>query len=74
MTRDEERVDDIRGAAGRIEEIVSQGREAFDTDHILQAALTHNIQVIGEAAVQLSEAARAQFSEVPWSERSEERL
>lgn len=68
MTRNEERIDDIRSASGRIEEIVSRGREAFDADHILQAALTHNIQVIGEAAVQLSDEARAQHPNVPWSE------
>jgi uncharacterized protein with HEPN domain len=68
VTRDEERISDIQSAAGRVDEIVSRGREAFDADHILQAALTHNIQVICEAAVQLSGDARTHHPDVPWSE------
>ena len=68
MTRDEERVADIVAAAERIREITDRGRDAFDSDHILQAALTYNIQIIGEAAMQLSEAARADSPDVPWSD------
>lgn len=63
---DDELIADILAAIRRVEEIVAEGREAFDGSHVLQAAAVFNIQVIGEAASHLSEPARSAHSDVPW--------
>lgn len=41
-------------------------RESFDADENLRLALTHLIQMIGEAARHVSEEFRARHSEIPW--------
>lgn len=67
MTRDDdERVADIVRAIGRLQDIVTEGREAFDDSHILQAAAIYNIQVIGEATSRLSDAFRDERPNIPW--------
>lgn len=66
MSRDEDRVAHIIDAAHRIAEITSRGRAAFDVDHVLQAALVYNIQVIGEAAARLSDEFRSMLEDIPW--------
>jgi uncharacterized protein with HEPN domain len=69
LTReDSERIADILAAARRIAEIVAHGREAFDSSEIFQSAAFFNIQVIGEAAVQLTEAVRTGYPDVPWQQ------
>lgn len=50
----------------RIEEIVSEGRVAFMSSHILQDAVIRNFEVIGEAAKQLSDDFKAAYPGVPW--------
>jgi uncharacterized protein with HEPN domain len=42
-------------------------REHFDQDETLSLALTHLVQVIGEAARRVSPPFREQHSNVPWS-------
>src|SRR5262249_58849378 len=49
----------LRLAAGK-------DRAAFDSDEALSLALTHLLQVIREAARQLSPEFRAKHSEIPW--------
>ncbi len=66
MSRDAERIDDILAAIGRIEEIVAEGRKAFEESHVFQAAVMYNIQIIGEAATRLADDIRASYPNVPW--------
>ncbi len=66
--RDDDRLEDIRAAVGRIADIVAGGRAAFDGDHILQAAALYNLQVIGEAAARISQQRRDELADVPWRE------
>jgi uncharacterized protein with HEPN domain len=42
-------------------------RAAFDADEALRLALTHLLQIIGEAARRVSTEYRAAHAEVPWS-------
>lgn len=42
-------------------------RAAYDADELLRLALTHLVQVIGEAARHVSPEYRAAHPEVPWS-------
>ena len=45
-----------------------QGRHKADlgTDAMLRMALTRAVEIVGEAAAQVSEAGRAEFPTVPW--------
>jgi uncharacterized protein with HEPN domain len=47
---------------------IGKTRENYDQDEVLQLALTHIIQVIGEAAAQVSEDFKQKYPEVPWHE------
>jgi uncharacterized protein with HEPN domain len=48
-------------AAGR-------GRAELDTDAMLQMALTRAVEIVGEAASQVSDAGRSELAGVPWPE------
>ncbi|MDE3096935.1 MAG: DUF86 domain-containing protein [Chloroflexota bacterium] len=41
-------------------------RAEFDADEDLQLALTHHIQIVGEAASRASEGLRAAYPDLPW--------
>lgn len=56
----------IEERIARIEEIVSEGRSAFMSSHILQDAVIRNFEVIGEAAKQLSDGFKAAHPAVSW--------
>jgi len=43
-------------------------RRAFDTDEVLQNAITHLVQIVGEAATRVSEAGRVAHPEIPWQD------
>jgi uncharacterized protein with HEPN domain len=55
-------------AVGQIERYRARGREAFDTEELLQVWMIHHVQVIGEAARALSEDFRSRWSEIPWAQ------
>jgi uncharacterized protein with HEPN domain len=44
------------------------GRDALGRDEDLQMILTHLIQIVGEAARNISETTRVAHPEIPWSE------
>ncbi|MCA1673932.1 MAG: DUF86 domain-containing protein [Actinobacteria bacterium] len=66
MRGDAERLTDMLQAAARIEEQAAQGRERFFRDEIVQLALVHLVQIIGEAASKLSADVRQRHQQVPW--------
>jgi uncharacterized protein with HEPN domain len=43
-------------------------REDLDTDRLLQLALTHLVEIIGEAANRVSRERQAQHPEIPWTQ------
>lgn len=50
----------------RIEDCAQEGKEAFESSHILQDAIVRNFEVIGEAVKQLSPEIREKYPGVPW--------
>ena len=58
-------LDTARSAAGKIS---AMGRDAFDANDDLRFALTHMIQIIGEAASRVSRGTREAHPEIPWKE------
>jgi len=65
-SRDSLYLEHIAERIRRIEEAVQEGREAFESSHIVQDAVIRNFEVIGEAVKQLSPELRNQYPEVPW--------
>ena len=53
-------------AIDRIRRYVQDDRTRFDTDELLQSAVLHWIEIIGEAARGVSDKVRAAHPEVPW--------
>lgn len=57
---------DMAGKA--LELIHEKTRESYDYDHALRLALTHLIQVIGEAARRISPEFHQKYPQIPWRE------
>jgi len=51
----------------RVLEYTTQGREAFFSDRKTQDAVVRNIEIIGEAVRNLSDATRKANPQIPWS-------
>ncbi len=49
-------------------QVAARGRSAFDADELMRLALERALEIAGEAATQLSDAARAKYSDVAWRE------
>ena len=64
---------DIREAIAKILAYTAGGREAFLADGRTQDAVLRNIEVIGEAARNVSEATRKAHPAVPWREMADMR-
>ena len=58
----------ILEATRKIRAYSAGGREDFMRNTMVQDAILRNFEVIGEAAKQLSEQARAKRPDVPWSD------
>jgi uncharacterized protein with HEPN domain len=65
---DLDRLLDIQEAITRIERYTTRGRDAFDTDELLQTWVVHHLEIIGEATRSLSQDFRGRHPEVPWRE------
>lgn len=57
----------ILEAIEKIEKYAAKGKQAFYEDELIQVWIVYNIQVIGEAANQISPSARQSHKEIPWS-------
>jgi uncharacterized protein with HEPN domain len=66
--RDRQRVADITDAADIVEQVVADGEEAFRSDRVRQLAIERLLEIIGEAARAMTEAGRATYPEVTWSD------
>ena len=66
MRDDRERLADVLAAIDRIRRHVQDDRARFDIDELLQSAVLHWIEIIGEAARGVSDKVRAAHPEVPW--------
>src|SRR5438309_2097706 len=58
----------IRDAVERVLEYTRDGKESFMGDPKTQDAVIRNIEVIGEAAKNLSDAFRAAHTDIPWKQ------
>lgn len=68
MRDDAARVDDIVEACTQLQEHVAGDHERFLTDPVVQAAAQRWLEIIGEAAANLSDEFKAGHPTVPWRE------
>lgn len=67
MTRaDRHRLLDMREAVDDLSAIVERGRSAWEEDKFARLAAQKLLEILGEAAKQVSDDVRARFPEVPW--------
>ena len=66
LSRDAIYVEHIAERIRRIEEAAQNGRDAFESSHVLQDAIIRNFEGIGEAVKQLSPELREVHPDVPW--------
>lgn len=67
-SRDRDLIDHILDAADNLAEIVAAGRESFDASGLVRSAAERQLEIIGEAAGNLSEQLRAARPELPVAE------
>lgn len=65
---DRDRLLDIVEAGDKVAARVAQGRAAFDADEDRQLATVRLLEIVGEAASQVSAEVRAGHPQVPWVE------
>ncbi len=66
MRDDSIRLQDIVEAIERIERYAGIDKSAFERDELVQTWMVYNVQIIGEAAANISEELRAMHPEIPW--------
>jgi uncharacterized protein with HEPN domain len=62
-----ERLRDILDGIANIERYAARGREAFESDELIQNWFVRHLQIIGEAARGLPQEIRDREKSVPWS-------
>jgi uncharacterized protein with HEPN domain len=62
-----ERLRDILDAIANIERYAAHGRQAFESDELIQNWFVRNLQIIGEAARALPQELRDQEPDIPWT-------
>jgi uncharacterized protein with HEPN domain len=58
----------LEHAREAVEMIRGRTRAELQTNRMLQLALVHLVQTVGEAATRVSAAGRVRYSKVPWSQ------
>lgn len=66
--RDNDLIEHILDAAGKLAEIVAAGRGAFDDSWLVRSAAERQLEIIGEAAGKLSERLSERRPDLPISE------
>jgi len=61
-----ELLQDILDAIERVERYAARGRNAFNSDELIQTWIVHHIEIIGEAATRLDRDFRDAHPEIPW--------
>ncbi len=70
MRDDRQRLRDILEAIDRIQDRTGEGREAFEDNELLQVWVIYHLQVLGEAALHVSESLRSAHPDIPWQQLS----
>ncbi len=68
MKQDSVRLKHILDAMEALEEYASEGHDLFTNDRKTRLAMTHLVQIIGEASRALSDTLKAGAPEIPWKE------
>ena len=68
MRDHKERLRDILEAIANIERYAIRGKQAFESDELIQNWFVRHLQIIGEAAYSLPKDLRDQRPDIPWSE------
>lgn len=68
MRREDERLQDIFNAIAAIEKYTDRGRQVFDNEELIQVWIIYHLQIIGEAANNLSEVLKDRYSVIPWQQ------
>ena len=75
MTRnDDERIADILDAGATLGAIVAGGETSWHDDEIRRLAAERLLEIIGESARAMSEAARSRYPQIAWSDISDYEL
>ena len=67
MRDPKERLRDILDGIANIERYAARGRQAFESDELIQSWFVRHLQIIGEAARGLPQELRDREQTVPWS-------
>ncbi len=68
MRDDADRLRDVLEAIDRIQKYTPTGRDAFESDELIQVWVVHHIQIIGEALRRISDSLRNGHPEIPWTQ------
>ena len=66
MRDDRELLRHVLEAIERIEKRTGRGRQAFESDDLIQTYAVHHIQILGEACRSVSAELKESHPEVPW--------
>jgi len=58
----------IEAAETALEFVAGRSRADLDTDAMLRMALTRAVEIVGEAASQVSDEGRSELASVPWAQ------
>lgn len=67
MRSDKDRLLDILEAINNIEKYLKNNQERFFEDELIQVWVVHHLQIIGEAANNLSDDLINQYDYIPWT-------
>lgn len=68
MRLERERLLDILEAIERIEKYAEEGKDAFESNELIQTWIVHHITIIGEACRSLPDDFQATYTNVPWAD------
>ena len=68
MRNERERLLDILEAVERIEKYAEEGKDAFESNELIQTWVVHHITIIGEACRSLPNEFQANYATIPWAD------